>query len=64
MVCRSADRTKLLEEHISKIEEWIECHYTDPLISELVVWYLRGRGRRKLLKRTGLPLYLKGLAQS
>ena len=64
MVCRNADRTKLLEEHVLMIEEWMECHYTDPLISDLVVWYLRGRGSRKLLQRPGLPPYLKGLAQS
>ena len=64
MVCRNADRTKLLEEHISMIEEWMECHYTDPLISEMVVWYLRGRGRRKLLQYPGLPPSLKSLAQT
>ena len=45
------------------IEEWMECHYTDPLLSEMVVWYLRGRGRRKLLQYPGLPPSLKGLAQ-
>ena len=45
MVCRSKGRSKMFEEHVQKIEEWMEDHYTDPELQDLVVFYLRGRGR-------------------
>ena len=47
MVCRSKGRSGMFEEHVRKIEEWMESHYTDPDLGDLVVYYLRGRGRRK-----------------
>ena len=37
----------MFEEHVKKIEEWMESHYTDPDLVDLVVYYLRGRGKRK-----------------
>ena len=37
----------MFEEHVKKIEEWMESHYTDPVLVDLVVYYLCGRGRRK-----------------
>ena len=41
MVCRSAGRSGMFEEHVLKIEEWMEDHYTDPDLSTLVLQYLR-----------------------
>ena len=48
MICKHEGRSAMFEEHVKKIEEWMEDHYTDPQLAELVVFYLRGRGRRKL----------------
>ena len=48
MVCRSEGRTKMFKEHVRKIEEWMEDHYTDPKLQGIVVGYLQGRGRAKL----------------
>ena len=48
MICKHEGRSAMFEEHVKKIEEWMEDHYTDPQLAELVVFYLRGRGRQKL----------------
>ena len=36
MVCKSKGRSKMFEEHVQKIEEWMEDHYTDPELQDLV----------------------------
>ena len=47
MMCRCPDRSRLFEEHVGMIEEWMESHFTHPFLRQLVGQYLRGRGTRK-----------------
>ena len=37
MVCMSKGRSGMFKEHVPKIEEWMESHYTDPDLGDLVV---------------------------
>ena len=64
MVCRSAGRSGMFEEHVLKIEEWMETHYTDPELSILVLNYLHGRGRQKLTQLAKRCRRFQGLAQA
>ena len=56
----------MFEEHMRKIEEWMESHYyTNPELGDLVVFYLRGRGRQKLAQLAkGYPRQYQVLAQA
>ena len=47
MVCRCPDRSRLFEEYVEIIKEWMESHFTHPLLYQLVGQYLRDRGKRK-----------------
>ena len=47
MVCQCPDRSRLFEEHVGIIEEWMESHFTHPLLQQLVGQYMRDRGTRK-----------------
>ena len=38
----------MFKEHVRKIEEWMEDHYTDSKLQDMVVGYLQGCGRAKL----------------
>ena len=59
MICSNKDRARLLEEHVSQIQEWMETHYTDPDLSSLVADYLRGRS-----KRHAVPDHMRRLSQA
>ena len=47
MVCRCSNQSRLFEEHVAAINEWMESHFTEPLLRQLVTQYLRGRGTRR-----------------
>ena len=63
MICSNKDRTRLLEEHVSQSQEWMETHYTDPDLSSLVVDYLRGRSKRQFVN-LGVPDHIRRLSQT
>jgi len=64
MVCRSQDRSRLLEEHVVAIDEWMKSHFTEPLLQQLVTQYFRGRGTRKFRKLDGHSYKTASLAEA
>ena len=65
MICSIKDKTRLFEDHVSQIQEWMETHYTHLDLSSLVVDYLRGRGRSKRqFVNLGVPDHMRRLSQT
>ena len=61
MVCPCPKRTKLLEESVDHLMDWMKSHHTEPVLAKVVCYYLRGRGRRKF-RAPMLPHHLHKLA--
>ena len=62
IVCRCPDRSRLFEENVVIIEEWMKSHFTHPLLRLLVSQYLRGRVQRKFRNLEAYTPRVKSLA--
>jgi hypothetical protein len=60
--CRDAGRTKLFEDAVIALEEWMESHYTDPRLARMVSLFLQHRGNRTFALLPGLDRDLLELA--
>ena len=62
MFCSNKNISRLFEEHVRQIKEWMEMHYTDLDLATLVVDYRRGRSKRKFVHLVVLD-YIRKLSQ-
>ena len=62
MVCQCPDRSRLFVKHMEIIKEWMESHFTHPLLRQLVGQYLCGCGKRKFKNLNAYTPRVKSLA--